>query len=283
MRVDVTANCLAALNEAQRAGMRQIVGLANTMAGQGNLKFSGGRFLVRKSACEGISKDAAQGITNILALLKEATRTGNLVVKDLGEGPAREDNVQALRMGGLGVNETPSRSVGLNSSRASLGHGDTEGWYDETTVSPLPADPVGVVGMGDGRRSFDPEDIGGLEAVSAAADRIFSALGIGPMRAGEDPRGLDPSSGRKVRGPVEERTARLYQEPDIGKSARRPVYSNSETDWHHDQVLKALAVEVSREMKGELPARGPNEPSGIERVRQGLKGIMRTFFQRRPE
>jgi hypothetical protein len=62
------------------------------------------------------------------------------------------------------------------------------------------------------------------------------------------------------------------------RTRRGPVYSNPETDLGHDEVIKALAAEVAREMRGDLDPIDPDAPSNSQRVHNGMRGVMRSLF-----
>ena len=258
MTISLTAKGITGLTPEQRRGFSDVVDLSNTMAASGDLALAGGRFTVSRKIWKSLDGPPREGIENIVDLLNVAAQRGAVIVKDdrtarrVGSIPAGLDDE------GSGV------STGLNTSLTALEHGDTEEWHDETTTSRLPGGQTSVA-FGDAERANTPED----EAVQAAADRILSVLDPG-FRTGDrqNRRDFDVVD-------QETRSAR--------KDRPRPVYSNPSTDSSHEAVIKALAAEVTREIRGDLDPLDPDEPSRAERVHRGIRGIMRGFFSRRPE
>lgn len=251
---------LDSLTPEQRKGFRDIVDLSNRMAASGDLALAGGRFSMARKIWKSLDGPQREGIENIVGLLNIAAQRGAVIVN--------KDDRQARRVGSTPAgldDEGAGVSTGLNTSRAALGHGDTEDWpYDELATSRLPGSPMTVIG-GDAERANTPED----EAVEAAADRILSVLDPG-FRTG------DRQNRRDFDVVDQERSA-------AAKSDRRPIYTNPSTDDSHRAVIKSIAEEVTREIRGELSPLDPDEPSRAERVHSGIRGMMRGFFSRRPK
>jgi hypothetical protein len=259
MTLQLTSKGVDGLTPKQRTGFGDIIDTSNRMISSGDLLLSDGRFTVSRKIWKGLENPVREGLEAIVDLLNVAAQRGAVIVKDdrtarrVGSIPAGLDDE------GSGV------STGLNRTRDSLGSTDSEDWpYDELATSRLPGSPTTVMG-GDAERSTSPED----EAVRAAADRILAVLSP-EFRTGD-------RQNRRDFDVVDQETRGARKDRPL------PVYSNPATDDSHAAVIKSIAAEVTREIRGELGPLDPDEPSRAERVHRGVRGMLRSFFDRRPE